>query len=31
MNNIDNLNSLTLAYLGDSIYDIYIRKSLIEK
>ena len=31
MNNIDNLNSLTLAYLGDSIYDIYIRKSLIDK
>ena len=24
-------NSLTLAYLGDSIYEVYIRKYLIEK
>ena len=31
MNNIDNLNCLTLAYLGDSIYDIYVRKNLINK
>ena len=26
-----NLNSLTLAYLGDAIYEIYIRKYLISK
>ena len=29
MNNKD-LNVLTLAYLGDSIYEIYIRNYLIE-
>lgn len=27
---IDNINSLALAYLGDSVYDICIRKYLIE-
>ena len=26
-----NKNSLTLAYIGDSIYEVYIRKYLIEK
>ena len=25
------MNSLTLAYLGDSIYEVYIRKYLIDK
>lgn len=28
---IENINSLALAYLGDSIYEFYIRKYLIEK
>ena len=27
----DNINSLALAYLGDSIYEVYIRIHLIEK
>ena len=25
------INSLALAYLGDSIYEFYVRKSLIRK
>lgn len=29
--NCDNYNVLTLAYLGDSIYEIYIRRFLILK
>lgn len=28
---LNNINSLTLAYLGDSIYELYIRKHLILK
>ena len=28
---MNNLNILTLAYIGDSVYEIYIRKYLIEK
>ena len=31
MNNILSINSLTLAYLGDAVYEIYIRKYLINK
>jgi ribonuclease-3 family protein len=31
MLNINTINSLVLAYLGDSIYELYIRKSLIGK
>lgn len=30
MNNID-MNVLTLAYIGDSIYEIYIREYLVKK
>ena len=26
---IKNMNSLTLAYIGDAIYEIYIRKYLV--
>ena len=26
-----NINSLALAYLGDSIYEVYIRKYLVDK
>ena len=26
-----NINVITLAYLGDAIYEVYIRKHLIEK
>jgi ribonuclease III family protein len=29
--NINTINSLVMAYLGDSIYEIYIRKYLISK
>lgn len=28
---MNNINVLALAYLGDSIYEVYIRKYLIEK
>ena len=28
---LNNINSLTLAYLGDSIYEFYIRKNLVLK
>lgn len=31
MNKIENLNSLALAYLGDSIYETYITKYLLDK
>lgn len=31
MEKLDNINSLALAYLGDSIYEFYIRKFLIDK
>ena len=30
-NDILNINSLALAYLGDAIYELYIRKYLIKK
>lgn len=30
-NDIINLNSLALAYLGDSIYEVYIRTYLLEQ
>lgn len=30
MNNINTINSLALAYLGDSIYEVYVREYLIE-
>lgn len=30
-NEILNINSLALAYLGDAIYELYIRKYLIKK
>ena len=26
-----NINIITLAYMGDAVYEVYIRKSLIEK
>lgn len=26
-----NINVITLAYMGDAVYEVYIRKSLIEK
>lgn len=29
--NIDTINIIVLAYLGDSIYELYIRESLIKK
>ena len=29
--NIDTINIIALAYLGDSIFDLYIRESLINK
>lgn len=29
MNNIENINSLALAYLGDSIYEVYVREYLL--
>lgn len=31
MNNVELLNPLVLAYLGDSIYEVYVRKYLIDK
>ena len=31
LDQIENINSLALAYLGDSIYEVYIRKFLINK
>lgn len=31
MNNILNINSLALAYLGDAVYEIHIRKYLVNK
>lgn len=31
MIDMNNLNVLTLAYLGDAIYEVYIRKYLISK
>ena len=31
MNNLDNLNVLALAYMGDAVYEIYIRNYLITK
>ena len=29
--NIDSMNVITLAYLGDSVYEVYIREYLINK
>ena len=29
--NVDTINIIALAYLGDSIYEVYIRKMLLEK
>ena len=26
-----NINVITLAYMGDAVYEVYIRKSLIDK
>lgn len=31
MNKVDNINVLALAYLGDSIYEVFIRECLLEK
>lgn len=31
MNKIENINVLALAYLGDSIYEVFIREYLLEK
>ena len=31
MNQVDNINVLALAYLGDSIYEVFIREYLLEK
>ena len=31
MNNPELINSLALAYLGDSIYEVYVRKYLLNK
>lgn len=31
MNSVDNINVLALAYLGDSIYEVFIRNFLLEK
>lgn len=31
MNKIENLNVLALAYLGDSIYEVFIREYLLKK
>ena len=27
--NIDTINIITLAYIGDAIYEVYIRKKII--
>lgn len=29
--NIDSMNVITLAYLGDSVYEVYVREYLISK
>ena len=29
--NLDNINVITLAYLGDAVYELYIRENLINK
>jgi len=29
MNNIDNINVLALAYLGDAVYEVYVREYLV--
>lgn len=29
--NTRNINVITLAYMGDAVYEVYIRKSLIDK
>ena len=29
--NTRNINIITLAYMGDAVYEVYIRKALIEK
>ena len=31
MIDMNNINSLVLAYLGDSIYELYVRKYLVLK
>lgn len=31
MNNINSINSLALAYLGDSIYEVYVRNYLLKQ
>lgn len=31
LDQVENINSLALAYLGDSIYEVYIRNFLINK
>lgn len=31
MNKVENINVLALAYLGDSIYEVFIREYLLEK
>lgn len=31
MNRIDNINVLALAYLGDSVYELFIREFLLNK
>lgn len=31
MNNLDNLNVLALAYMGDAVYELYIRNYLVTK
>ena len=31
MNKVENINVLALAYLGDSIYELFIREYLLEK
>lgn len=31
MNNVETINSLALAYLGDSIYEIYVREYLLKQ
>ena len=29
--NVDEINVITLAYLGDSVYELYVRKYLVSK
>ena len=31
MNNIGTMNILALAYLGDAIYEVYVRTFLLQK